>query len=80
MTGPPEDVTEDHECPSPGCVVRLPPNRLACRRHWYQLPQDIRDRIWANYFPGQTLATATSLYRDTLREAVVFWEEHNAPG
>lgn len=38
-----------HECPAPGCERRVPSSQFACRAHWYSLPKDIRDAIWAGY-------------------------------
>jgi len=42
---------QSHACPAPGCVVRLPFERFACRRHWFEIPPVIRGRLsrtWAN--------------------------------
>lgn len=34
-----------HACPKRGCPDRLPRSTLACRRHWYSLPFELRQRI-----------------------------------
>jgi hypothetical protein len=26
---------------------------LMCRRHWFMVPKNLRDRVWATYRPGQ---------------------------
>jgi hypothetical protein len=41
-----------HECPHPTCTRRVSRDRLACPPHWFQLPKDIRDRVWATYRSG----------------------------
>ncbi len=35
-----------HGCPAPRCKAKVPRHRLACRKHWFQLPADLRDAIW----------------------------------
>lgn len=42
-----------HRCHWPKCPVEVPPKMFACKPHWMQLPQEIRDKIWAAYRPGQ---------------------------
>lgn len=42
--------------------------QYACRSHWYELPKDIRDAIWATYGnrltdPGGHLAAMTDAAR-----------------
>lgn len=39
-------------CPHPDCDVALAADVFACRRHWFSLPQGLRNRIWANYRSG----------------------------
>jgi hypothetical protein len=41
-----------------------------CRTHWYRLPAALRERIWATYRRGQTLATASPEYLDALDDAL----------
>jgi len=43
----------EHHCHWPGCKEQVPPAMWGCRKHWYMLPQMIRERIWAYYRPGQ---------------------------
>lgn len=57
-------------CPWPGCGKPIRPAYLMCRTHWYRLPAGLRDRIWATYRRGQTLATASPEYLDALRDAL----------
>ncbi len=44
---------EQHHCHWIGCKVQVPPKMYACRRHWYMLPESIRNEIWRYYRPGQ---------------------------
>lgn len=41
-----------HECPGPGCKRRIPPHMLACKRHWYQVSADTRNRVWRAWANG----------------------------
>jgi hypothetical protein len=34
-----------HECPAPGCGVRVPFAQFACRSHWYSLPAALRSEL-----------------------------------
>lgn len=42
-----------HTCHWPGCQVEVPPKMWGCKRHWFTLPKQMRDRIWQEYRPGQ---------------------------
>lgn len=42
-------MADDHECPAPGCTRRVPRNKLACAPHWYQLPEELRAKVWRTY-------------------------------
>lgn len=42
-----------HVCHAEGCNVAVPPKMLMCRRHWFQVPKQLRDAVWAEYRPGQ---------------------------
>lgn len=45
--------TRLHHCHWPGCLEQVPPAMWGCRRHWYALPLELRNKIWASYRPGQ---------------------------
>ena len=45
----------DHECHWPSCSRQVPPAMFMCKVHWFKLPKDIRDAIWAAYRPGQEI-------------------------
>lgn len=38
-----------HPCPARSCGVPVTHDKLACRRHWYTVPKDLRDKLWAAY-------------------------------
>lgn len=60
-----------HMCHAIGCDVAVPPAMLMCRRHWYMVPADIRDRIWRAYVPGQEITkTPTRHYLSVMDEAI----------
>jgi len=45
--------SRDHDCHWPGCKRQVKPAYHMCREHWYRLPQQLRDALWAAYAPGQ---------------------------
>lgn len=45
-----------HHCHWPGCDERVPPAAWGCRKHWYKLPEALRNKVWAAYRPGQEAA------------------------
>lgn len=47
--------TRDHVCHWPGCGTLVPPARWGCAKHWYALPKELRNKIWAAYRPGQEI-------------------------
>lgn len=49
-----------HHCHWPGCRREVPPKLWGCKPHWMRLPQEIRDRIWATYRPGQEITKTPS--------------------
>lgn len=59
-----------HFCHWPICEVRVAPKFWGCRMHWYRLPKELRDRIWATYRPGQeTDKNPSAAYLAAAREA-----------
>lgn len=50
-----------HKCPVASCTAQVEPHLLACSKHWFMLPYDIRVKVlkaWRNYGkdPGAYLA------------------------
>jgi hypothetical protein len=56
-----------HKCPSPSCDAQVSQAQFACRKHWYELPKDLRERIWAAYRNSQW-----DKHREALLEATNF--------
>ena len=42
-----------HTCHADGCTTVVPRKLFMCKRHWFMLPQSMRDAVWAAYTPGQ---------------------------
>lgn len=50
-----------------------------CRKHWYALPQALRNKVWATYQPGQEASkTPSREYLNVARE-VQDWIAANVP-
>lgn len=43
----PSRSNDQHLCPGPGCEKMISDDLLACQRHWFQVPKDIRDAVYA---------------------------------
>lgn len=44
-----------------------------CRKHWFMLPIQLRNLIWANYVPGQEISKDPSpQYIDAAHQCVTF--------
>lgn len=39
-------------CEADNCEKQVPTNMLMCKRHWFMVPKDLRDRVWAGYRRG----------------------------
>lgn len=61
--------TRKHHCHWPGCKQQVPPALWGCKRHWFQLPKSLRNKIWATYEPGQEVdGTPSDSYLKVARE------------
>jgi hypothetical protein len=40
-------------CPVSSCSEPIDPSRLMCRHHWYQVPRQLRDLVWATWRSGE---------------------------
>lgn len=61
-----------HTCHATACTKNVPPEMWGCRRHWFMVPKQIRDRIWQHYRAGQEDDWEPSReYLEAAREAVV---------
>jgi hypothetical protein len=36
-----------------GCAEQIDPSRLMCRGHWYRVPRELRDLVWATWRSGE---------------------------
>jgi hypothetical protein len=45
-------------CPVTGCGEQIARSRLMCRRHWYLVPRQLRDRVWATWRSGDGVRSA----------------------
>ena len=48
-----------------------------CRKHWYQLPDDLRREIWATYRPGQEISKTPSRAYVRAAQRVQEWIKAN---
>ena len=70
-------MSEAHTCHWPGCQRHVPPKLWGCAPHWFTLPKDLRDRIWAAYIPGQEVTkTPSDAYLGVAHEAHEFARNH----
>jgi hypothetical protein len=45
-------AASSNRCLVPNCRKRIDQSRLMCRDHWYLVPRQLRDRIWATWRSG----------------------------
>lgn len=43
----------EHHCHASRCRSIVPPAMFMCKKHWFMLPQAMRDAVWREYRPGQ---------------------------
>jgi len=71
--------TRGHICHWPGCDKDVPPAMWGCKTHWFKLPKNLRDRIWATYQPGQEEGeVSVSEAYFVAADAVEAWIKENA--
>lgn len=68
-----QDQTRNHTCHWPGCTRQVPPAMWGCKPHWFTLPQDLRNRIWAAYVPGQEVTLTPSRTYLAVADEVERW-------
>jgi len=69
-----------HLCHHPTfCEKPVPPQLLACKRHWFMLPEAIRKLIWRTYRPSQEVDKRPSReYLDAFKQAEDYWKKQLA--
>lgn len=66
-----------HKCHWPSCDIEVPPRMWGCRAHWFKLPKQIRNRIWATYRPGQEIdKNPSSAYVEAAQDALIWIREN----
>lgn len=60
-------------CAALGCDTQAGPAQLMCRKHWYQVPQAVRDEVWAAWrackgTPDRRYAMAVLAARESLKK------------
>lgn len=41
-----------HTCPGPDCTKQVPDAMLMCSGHWYRVPRELRNAVWAAWSEG----------------------------
>jgi hypothetical protein len=60
-----------HHCHADGCEVRVRPELLMCRKHWFMVPARIRRLVLLSYRPGQCDAGRPSqMWIDAAKDAI----------
>ena len=69
-----------HTCHWPGCEVEVPPAMWGCRKHWYKLPKQLRQKLWQVYEPGQEIeGNPSEEYIEVAREIQAWIAENYDP-
>ena len=65
-----------HVCP--GCEKPgVKDDFLACKWCWYELPADLRRRVWKTFREMQQEGEITEAYIHAVGDAKKFWREHH---
>lgn len=72
-------VSREHApcCPIPGCGEQIDQSRLMCRRHWYQVPKQLRDQVWATWGSGQ--GALSREHQDAVLIAIATCQKQSRP-
>lgn len=69
--------TRIHHCHWPDCTIQVPAAMWGCRIHWYRLPRQLRNLIWATYVPGQEVTmTPSAEYLEAARATQAWIAAH----
>lgn len=70
----------NHTCHWPGCGKTVPPSMWGCKQHWFALPKNLRDRIWATYMPGQEITkTPSAAYINVAKDVQAWIRQKDSP-
>jgi hypothetical protein len=71
--------TRQHECHWPDCKVQVPPAMWGCKKHWFTLPVQLRNKIWKAYVPGQEVTmTPSAEYLEVAHEVQEWIDEYRS--
>ena len=63
-----------HTCHHPRCNEAVPPKMLSCKAHWFELPKDLRSKVWDAYTPRQEVTkNPKAEYAEVIREVMEYW-------
>lgn len=74
-----QSQTRKHHCHWPGCEKQVPPAMWGCKEHWFKLPRDLRNKVWATYRPGQEIDQRPSDAYMQVANAVQAWIRSQQP-
>lgn len=68
-----------HQCPAAGCPQKVADHLLMCRPHWYKVPRDLRNAVWAAWRNGA--GAGTPEHRRAIADAIaaVNWQMKAKP-
>lgn len=70
--------TRPHTCHWPGCDKQVPPAMWGCKKHWFKLPKNLRDKVWIAYRPGQEETLNVSQYYFEVMDEIEIWIKENS--
>lgn len=73
----PSDRTKS--CPVPNCTGRRTSTQLLCARHWFMVPQAMRDRVWKLYRSAAGSPAHREACTNAIRAAVEADRERRKP-
>ena len=62
-------------CRNPHCDNEVPPNVLACRKCWLEVPPELRQRVFETYEARQEIVGSPKEdYKAAVRAVLDWWE------
>jgi hypothetical protein len=72
-----QQQTRWHTCHWPECEIQVPPAMWGCKEHWFMLPKQLRDQVWAAYVIGQEVSMTPSNEYLEIAHEVQEWIREN---
>lgn len=69
------EETVSHLCHAIGCSLEVPPKLLMCARHWFMLPENMRQNVWRAYRAGQEVDKRPSSEYLAVAQRAIAWVE-----